>query len=78
MSEVEFWGPLVAADWRVGRSKRTSVRGGGVGSMESGVAPLPIMDHSAEMTQLEALLVWCLATKGVRDSDLGPLSPMAL
>lgn len=46
--------------------------------MESGVALLPIMDHSAEMTQLEALLVWCLATKGVRDSDLGPLSPMAL
>lgn len=46
--------------------------------MESGVALLPVMDHSAEMTQLEALLVLCLATKGVRESDLGRLSPMAL
>lgn len=32
--------------------------------MENGMPQLPAMDHSAERTQLEALLVPCLATKG--------------
>lgn len=50
---------------------------GCLGSMGRGVAQLPAVDHSAEMTQPEALMVPYLAPEGtateVRVSELGPL-----
>lgn len=61
VSEVELWGLCPLLTRRVGRSKWPGMRG--VGSME-GHGQLPAMDHSAEMTQLEALLGPALLQEG--------------